>query len=182
MKISFWLIPIEPSRSFYQTTIDDLAQRYDTPSFTPHVTLYSGEYSRDTPIDRLLETAIQTIHPFRLKLDRVRYSQRFTKTLFVQFCPHPRLNQLSERLRSASFRSQESSSIDPSDFILDPHLSLIYGSLSDSEKQHLAETLNLPESELWFDEISAIATPTKTQTREDVERWNVLYTTKLPSN
>lgn len=181
MKISFWLIPIEPSRSFYQTTIDDLAQRYDAPSFTPHVTLYSGEYSCDTPIDRLVETAIQTIHPLSLTIDRVRYSQQFTKTLFVQFHPDPRLKQLSERLRSTSLSPQESSS-DASNFVLDPHLSLIYRSLSDSEKQHIAETLNLPESELWFDEISAIATPTKTQTREDVERWNVLYTTKLPSN
>jgi 2'-5' RNA ligase len=178
VKISFWLIPAEPSRGFYQTIVHDLAQRYDAPSFTPHVTLYSGEYSRDISIDDLIETAIQTIHPLSLKIDRVRYSQRFTKTLFVQFCPHPRLNQLSESLRSTSLSSQESSS-DASNFVLDPHLSLIYGSLSDSEKQHLAETLDIPKSELWFDEIRAIATPTKTQTREDVERWNVLYTTKL---
>ena len=160
--------------------IDDLAQRYDAPSFTPHVTLYSGEYSRDTPIADLIETAIQTIYPLRLKIDRVRYSQQFTKTLFVQFHPDWMLSQLSESLRSTSLNSQESSS-DASNFVLDPHLSLIYGSLSDSEKQHLADTLNLPESELWFDEIRAIATPAKTQTHEDVERWNVLYTTKLPS-
>lgn len=182
MKLSFWLVPAEPSRSFYQAIIDDLAQRYDAPSFIPHVTLYSGEYSCDTPIDCLIETAIQTIHPFSLKIDRVRYSQHFTKTLFVQFHPHWMLSQISESLRSASFSSQESSSIDTSDFILDPHLSLIYGSLSEAEKQHLAETLNLPESELWFDELHAIATPPKTQTREDVKLWNVLYTTKLPSN
>jgi 2'-5' RNA ligase len=178
VKLSFWLVPAEPSRSFYQAIIDDLAQRYDAPSFTPHVTLYSGEYGRNTPIDDLIEAAIQTIHPLRLEIDRVRYSQRFTKTLFVQFHPHRMLSQLSASLRSTSLSSQESSS-DASNFVLDPHLSLIYGSLSDSEKQHLAETLDIPESELWFDEIRAIATPTKTQTREDVERWNVLYTTKL---
>jgi 2'-5' RNA ligase len=160
--------------------IDDLAQRYDAPSFTPHVTLYSGEYRGDTPIDDLIETAIQTIHPLSLKIDRVLYSQHFTKTLFVQFHSHWMLSQLSESLRSTSLSSQESSS-DASNFVLDPHLSLIYGSLSDTEKQHLAETLNLPESELWFNEIHAIATPAKTQTHEDVEQWNVLYTTKLPS-
>ncbi len=78
-KVSFWLIPSEEDRGFFQEIIDTLSQEYDAPSFTPHVTIYSGEYAPG----------------LSLKVDKLLYTGEFTKTLFVQF-------QSSEILRKIS--------------------------------------------------------------------------------
>ncbi|NEQ22951.1 MAG: cyclic phosphodiesterase-like protein, partial [Microcoleus sp. SIO2G3] len=46
-KVSFWLIPSDEDRSYFQEIINTLAQEYDAPAFTPHVTIYSGEYAQE---------------------------------------------------------------------------------------------------------------------------------------
>lgn len=43
---AFWLIPREDQASQLQSLIHELANRYQTPSFIPHVTLCSGQWSR----------------------------------------------------------------------------------------------------------------------------------------
>jgi Cyclic phosphodiesterase-like protein len=170
MKVAFWLIPTEHDRVMYQRLIDTLAQTYDAPSFTPHVTIDFGEYQSNLEIDKLIQMAIESIAPFSMRCDRILYSAQFTKTLFVQLDAHPSLHQLFDRFKTASITS---------DFVLDPHLSLIYGSLSLEQKQHLAETLTLPKSPIWFDEIRAIVAPIEAETYEAVTQWQVLYATKL---
>jgi hypothetical protein len=46
-KVSFWLIPSEEDRVFFQAIIDTISQEYDAPAFTPHVTIDSGEYAHN---------------------------------------------------------------------------------------------------------------------------------------
>jgi 2'-5' RNA ligase len=116
-KLSFWLIPSEEDRTFFQQIIDTLAQEYGAPVFTPHVTIYSGEVPTDESLAALLEEATLGIQSFSLKVDQILYSDEFTKTLFVQFYPNPILSQISETLRSNSKT--------PSEFNLNPHISLI---------------------------------------------------------
>lgn len=170
-KVSYWLIPSQEDRAFFQDIINTLAREYDAPSFTPHVTIYSGDSAPDESPDRLLEQAIQGVRPFSLKSDRILYSQEFTKTLFVQFQPNSILSQISQSLQS--------SSKNPSDYTLNPHLSLIYKQMSNETQKNLMTSLTLPKSEVVFDEVMAISSPEQTQTREDVESWDVICVRKF---
>lgn len=170
-KVSYWLIPSQEDRAFFQDMIDTLAREYDAPSFTPHVTIYSGDLAPDESPDRLIEQAIKGVRPFSLKSDRILYSQEFTKTLFVQFQPNSILSQLSQSL-------QTSSKI-PSNYTLNPHLSLIYQQMSEEIKKKLTTSLTLPKSEVLFDQFMAISSPERTQTREDVESWNIICVRKF---
>lgn len=172
-KVSFWLIPSEEDRTFFQEIIDTLAQEYDAPVFTPHVTIYSGECASDESPSEILEQATLGIQSFSLKVDNILYSQEFTKILFVQFHPNSILSQISETIRS-SLKT-------PSDFTLNPHMSLIYQQISEETKKKLSTSISLPKSELFFDEVSAVSTPEKVQKRKDVERWKVIYTSQLKS-
>ena len=170
-KVSYWLIPSQEDRAFFQDMIDTLAREYDAPSFTPHVTIYSGDSAPDESPDQLIAQAIQGVRPFSLKSDRILYSQEFTKTLFVQFQPNSTLSQISQSLQS--------SSKNPSDYTLNPHLSLIYKQMSEETKENLTNSLTLPKSEVLFDQVMAISSPERTQTREDVESWNVICVMKF---
>ena len=170
-KVSFWLIPSEEDRAFFQEIIDTLSQEYDAPAFTPHVTIYSGEYAPDETPASLIEKATQGVQSFSLRVDNILYTDEFTKTLFVQFHASGILSQISEILRSSSRK--------PSDFALNPHLSLIYKQMSEETKKNLTTSLTLPKSEVVFNEVRAISTPDKVQVREDVESWKVIYTRKL---
>ncbi len=170
-KVSFWLIPAEEDRAFFQEIINTLSQEYDAPSFTPHVTIYAGDSTPDESPDSLLEQATQGVQKFSLEVDKFLYSDEFTKSLFVQFQPNSILSQISETLRESSSK--------PSDYVLNPHLSLIYQYLSETIKKNLTMELPLPKSEVFFDEVQAISTPAVIQTREDVEGWEVIATKKL---
>jgi hypothetical protein len=106
-----------------------------------------------------------------LRIDRIGHTSDFTKTLFVQFHPSPRLSALSDALRQRSAK--------PSDYVLDPHLSLIYHSMSEEEKEKVAASLIIPEPDIYFDEVRAIATPISVRDRQDVESWKLLYRKRL---
>lgn len=170
-KVSFWLIPSDEDKAFFQEIIDTLSQEYDAPTFTPHVTIYSGEYASDESPAELLETAIQGVESFSLRVDQLLYTDEYTKTLFVQFHPNSLLSQISETLRSHSRT--------PSNFALNPHLSLIYKRMSEETKKNLAASLSVPKSEVFFDEVRAILASERVQEREDVESWKVISTRKL---
>ncbi len=60
-KVSFWLIPSEEDRAFFQKMINRLGQEYDAPSFTPHVTIYSGEYTPNDNIAELIEKSTKEV-------------------------------------------------------------------------------------------------------------------------
>lgn len=169
-------MPTECDRIAYQTLIDQLGRSYNAPSFAPHVTIYLHEYDPTVDLPSLMQAAISTtrtreetagIQPFCLTVDRVLYSPMFTKTLFVQFHPHPVLTRLCD-----NFRTQFNS---PSDYVLNPHLSLIYGSLQEQQQQQLVQELSLPGNEVWFDAVSAIVAP-PTLTQQDVDQWQLVHT------
>ncbi len=101
-KVSFWLIPSEEERAFFQKIIDTLSQEYDALSFTPHVTIYSGEYAPDESPAELIEKATQGVQSLSLKVDKLLYTGEFTKTLFVQFQSSEILRKISQNLQSSS--------------------------------------------------------------------------------
>lgn len=170
-KVSFWLIPAKEQREFFQKIINTLAQEYDAPTFTPHVTIYSGEYASKESLDELIKKAIKEVKSFSLKVDKLSHTDSFTKTLFVQFHHNPILVDISETLRCSSKKSSK--------FVLNPHLSLIYQYLSEETKKNLTNSIILSKSEFWFDEVRAISTPEKVEKREDVDNWEVICTKKF---
>lgn len=166
-RVSFWLLPAEDDRLIFETIIAGLAQAYEAPIFAPHVTLYSGEYADHEDPGTILEQAIQGIDTVELTVDSIRTTGEFTKTLFVQFSPSERLNTLLDRIRQQS--------VTPSDYGLDPHLSLLYKHMPEADKQRAAATISLPQTQVSFDAVAGIVTPTPTRTRDDVERWEMRW-------
>ena len=114
--IAYWLIPAEPARSFFEKKIVDLARRYNAPVFEPHMTLYVG--SARVEAEEVIAKAVSGCRFAQAKVLKVCESDEFIETLFVQFAPDRKLQQLYEMIRDAAQ--------DSSDYQLNPHLSLLY--------------------------------------------------------
>lgn len=164
--VSFWLVPSEEDRAFFQEMINALAREHDAPRFVPHVTIYSGERSSDDNPREIIISSTQALRSITLEVDTVLYTEQFTKTLYVQFHPSTLLRSLSEQMKSLSAK--------PSEYVLNPHLSLMYKDMSADEKQRIAASIHMPRAEVSFSEVWAIASRGHTQTPKDVRRWDVV--------
>jgi 2'-5' RNA ligase len=163
--LTYWLIPAEPARSHFRSLIQDLARRFDAPVFEPHVTLYVTESGNENPASVLKET-LRNIKPPFLSVTAINYSDEFTKTLFVEFRPDELLDNLNEKLRASSASQRE--------YQLNPHLSLIYKTMSPEMKMQLANSLHLPFDDVRFDSAKAVISPATIESPEDVEAWRVV--------
>jgi len=163
--IAYWLIPSEPARSYYQSLICDLAERYDAPEFEPHVTVHVGVDCTDT-VDEVLSKAARGCERIVIQALEVSGSSEFTKTLFVHFAMTTELHRLNHSIGTASR--------DSSDYQLSPHLSLLYKRISMQDRHLLAHSIEVPFPEVTFDSLKAVRCVSPTQNRADVEAWRVV--------
>jgi predicted component of type VI protein secretion system len=168
--LTYWLIPAEPARSYFRSLICDLARRLGAPVFEPHVTLYVTKAAAENPAG-VLQSALTDLKPLRLSVAGLDCSDKFTKTLYVQFHPDAALQGLSEKLRAASVSQRE--------YELKPHLSLIYKTMAPEAKRRIMNSLNLAFTEADFDMVKAVISPAKIESREDVESWRIVTTQPL---
>lgn len=166
----YWLTPAEPARSYFRSLICDLARGLDAPVFEPHVTLYVTKAADENPTG-VLQSALANVKPLRLSLTGLDCSDKFTKTLYVQVQPDAALRRLSEKLRAASVSQRQ--------YELNPHLSLIYKTMTPEAKRPIMNSLNLAFTEADFDLVKAVISPAKVESREDVESWRIVATQPL---
>ena len=153
-----------------RTNAMSMAARFDAPIFEPHVTLYVTSAENEDAAG-LLARAAANAKPYRLRITGIDYSDEFTKTVFVQFQSDAGLSELSAQLRAASASKN--------DYKLNPHLSLIYKTMSEERKADLARSLTLSFTEVVFDSVKAAISPAEIKSREDVEAWRRVAEEKL---
>jgi hypothetical protein len=168
--IAYWLIPAEPTRSFFQGMINDLARQYAAPLFESHVTIHVGSNRADATESALSEAA-RVCKVIKLKALEIGHSSEFIKTLFVEFALNTELRQLNEIIRNAAQ--------DSSHYELKPHLSLLYKKMPAASRRELASSIKVPFAEVTFDALKAVRCISPTRSRSDVEAWCVVATTEL---
>jgi 2'-5' RNA ligase len=168
--LCFWLVPAEPMRTYFADLIREVACRFDGPVFEPHVTIYVTRAQGENP-ETMLQEVLNPRQPYQLAVRGLDYSDKFTKTVFVQFSPDADLARLCEELRRASVSS--------SDYQLNPHLSLIYKAMDTETKRRLAASITLLFDEVIFDSVKAVISPAEVKSRADVEAWRVIAECRL---
>jgi 2'-5' RNA ligase len=168
--IGYWLIPAVDQNKQLAALIHTLACKYDAAVFEPHVTVYSSDDSEEDARRVLHQIAAQH-HPLELRVSGIAHSEKFTKTLFVQFAANREAQRLSDAVRESSQSGH--------DYQFDPHLSLLYAHISAETKAAEAEAIHLPFERVTFDSIAAICFPRPIESRADVEAWQTIATAKL---
>jgi hypothetical protein len=169
-QVSYWLTVAEPDRVHWSEVIRSLARTFAAPVFEPHVTLYSAPlHVRDEP-GEIIRAAAREFSEIILTATGIGHSEQFTKTLFIEFATKETLMKLSGELKRRSAL--------PKNYELKPHLSLIYATLAPEVAQRLAAGLTVP-SHVRFDAVKAMISRGPTQTRANVEAWQIVASAKL---
>lgn len=166
--IAYWLIPTEPARTYFQNIINGLAERYTAPVFEPHVTVHVGVDCTDM-ISEALSRAVRGSKRITLQVLNVSNSPEFIKTLFVAFNTNTQLQRLNQSIRTATR--------DSSDYELNPHLSLLYKTVSIQDRRQLTRSIEVPFAEVTFDSLKAMRCVSPTRSRADVEAWRFVAKT-----
>jgi 2'-5' RNA ligase len=151
-----------PERELFRDVIGILAKQFDAAKFEPHLTLCGAD--RKAPAKQLRKVRSG---PVRLRIRGVAHSTKFTKTLYIRCTPNKSLKQLVAELGG-----------DPSQ-LRDPHVSLVYKTMSVSVRRELAASIRLPFREINFDQVKIVSCTSPTETRKDVEGWRVIARKKL---
>ncbi len=152
-----WLTPAEPAQEFFRATVQRLALENNAPVFAPHLTLGVG------PQENLRKVGGP---PIELRVQEIAFSEKFTKSLFVRFILTPQLAELRNSL-----------GVKQSGY--DPHLSLLYADLPLLAKEQLAAGIVLPFRTVRFDRVEAVRCRAETNSRSDVESWEIITSQPL---
>jgi len=131
--------------------------------FAPHVSVFIGPENSRHPAEILRELGSVTIE---LTIHSIRFSEQFTKTLFIQFERSVPLQELGDRIWKASGA--------PERYVIDPHMSLLYASLTAEKKKALRDEIQFPFREVGFSSICAMRCACPTMTLKEVEQWELI--------
>jgi hypothetical protein len=161
--IVYWLTPANAERALFGDIISILSKQFAAPNFDPHLTLLAATEDGQSP-----EQVLQNIdaRPISLAALDVAFSAEFRKTLFVRLESNPLLQDLVIDLARAVSS--------PGKQLVDPHISLLYKSLSPEVQKELATTIKLPVQTVTFDSIAAVRSISPIANGADVEAWEVL--------
>ena len=168
-KVAFWLMPAAEPRAVFTSLINVLAARFDAPVFEPHVTLQGAELQEERAIE-LLDAIAATSAPLHLQPSGVEFSDKYTKTLYVQFRPSEKAAELSNVITRA---------ICDNGYQFDPHLSLLYKTLPEATKTELARETNIPLEQVHFDAVQLVSIPRAIKRAEDVRAWRTIAERRL---
>lgn len=164
-----WLLPARPLKERLSSIIQKLATVNDAVDFEPHLTIFSV-YSDDEESRSVCHLITKKFEPMKLIAEKLRYSSLFTKSLYIQFFESAELRHLFETIKE-SFTQ-------PSDYILNPHLSLLYKNMPEAKLKELSHTLDIPLGTYLFDRIKAIETEIPLREPDQIRRWRVVFESK----
>ena len=161
--IAYWLLPETAVHEVFAKEIGELARRFGAPIFAPHVSVFIAPENSRQPVEILRKFGPITIE---LTIRSIRFSEQFTKTLFVQFERNVPLQEMGDRIWKASGA--------PDRYVIDPHLSLLYASLAAEKKKALVDEIKFPFREVGFSSICAVRCARPTATAAEVGQWRLL--------
>jgi hypothetical protein len=162
LPVAFWLVPSEPWRSSFATLIAALGIAHRGPAFEPHITIEVGDVRDDDPdLGALLARVAASFEPMTLTAGRTAHSEAHFKTLFIEF-DDPRPFALQRELRAGIGER--------SDYVLRPHLSLLYhGGLAPATRERLAATHRFDGERIDFDSLVIVRAPSASGDLSDIE-------------
>lgn len=124
---SIWLIPDGKARDILNSIINKFSKKYNSPYFQPHVTLIGEiEESENLIIEKACLLA-QELYEFEIKLESYGQTEDYFRSLFLEA-------HKGRFILEANNKAREIFKVaDKQQFL--PHLSLIYGNLSNEAKE-----------------------------------------------
>lgn len=163
---SFWLLPAEPLKGQLRSIVRQLAMTYDAIDFEPHVTIFSGP-SGDDQTHAIARGAASLYSHVELMPVKLEYTSVYTKTLFIQFQESAIVRQMSDAIKDRNAR--------PVNYVLNPHLSLLYKTTPLAMLAGICQTLDAPKGPCVFDRLRAVETEIPVTGPDQIKRWRTVF-------
>ena len=172
-RAAIWLVPRQPDCAILQTLIADLAGRFSSPEFIPHMTIFSCRRSLLQEELAITAALARSCPPLTLRTNGLAFRDRLTQALFVRLRSDHKLDWLRGSLQN---KLRQTSSHD-----FEPHVSLLYQLLPVPVCEKLTRDIRLPLQEINFDQVRAVAIPETIHTTENLSGWQTLLSCRLAS-
>jgi 2'-5' RNA ligase len=160
---ALWLMPCLQDHILLSEFIKKLSYHYDAPLFKPHVTIYTGVYTRHDNLPKILKRLTNTDH-FSLAVKVIDFSSTLFKTLFIEFENCTRLMSLSKQLCAQLWYQTP--------YELIPHMSLIYKkNFPVKEKLAFMSQFELSKDRINFDKMALIQLADNAPGWQDIDSW-----------
>ncbi len=136
---SFWLVPEQSLKSRLGSIIRRLATNYDAVEFEPHVTIFSGS-SDDDEIRDTAPGVASRFSVVELTPRKLDFSSSYTKTLFIDFYESAVARHMFDAIKHGTAQ--------PSAYVLNPHLSLLYKTMPAAAQAEICGTLGTSRGRL----------------------------------
>ena len=171
-RIAFWLVPAPDPRRSLQELIDQLSRRYASPSFLPHLTIWSCARPHPSAIASLLERLPGKTAAISLQTLGLEGSDCLKRAFYLRLEANGALHEFVEQIQGLTSKWASA-------HILDPHLSLLYQVLPQPERLKLMDEFSPQPAEVCFDELRVVAVPRVISTPADLHGWQTLAIHRL---
>lgn len=132
LKYSLWLRPTLTQIDEYGLIISQLAHKYDSVPFQPHITLLSGLSGNLKRLKNSCAKIVSSTKKFDITCNNISYTNEFFRNFFILVNLRDELDKLYETtLQEFAYTPED-------DYM--PHVSLYYGKLNiDTKKKLVAE-------------------------------------------
>ncbi len=89
-----WLLPNRSDDQYLSKIIEYLCQKYNSPKFFPHITIYSNINFELSDIRNAIKTSIEGINPFIVQRSVLKYSDDIWQTVYFDLKPNPSLSRI----------------------------------------------------------------------------------------
>lgn len=162
-EVSLWLVPQPEDAAYLQGIIDQLAEKYQAPKFSPHVTLAGRLQVSEQYQSSLSELAVAT-PVFQLQNQGLDHSAALFRTIYIRTS----LADSLVALRNQVYELWPENAVKP--FM--PHISLIYKEMASSEREIIIQALKIKETFI-FDTL-AVVSPQQPGEWTAIENWQTL--------
>ena len=130
---SLWLIPEPTLNKKLKLIIDTLADKYKGPKFPPHITLSHDFKYEKLDFKKKIKNIVSQIQPFNVFFKKLNYKNEFFESLFLDVQIDKSLHS-ARRIASKNLKCEEKN--------YNPHLSLLYGDYSETEKHKIVSSIS----------------------------------------
>ena len=164
MPFSAWLIPEEKHSGQLQELINRLAEENNSPQFLPHCTLV-GKIMLDSKFSfDKIKTFCNQSKPISLNVFKIMSENSLFKSLYIQFKKEKFIVDFQKKIANFFIKREP--------YLFDPHLSLMYKSVSTEKQKKIIAGIPLPDR-ISFNCISIV------NTGGIVEEWNGVFNQQL---
>jgi len=133
-----WYLFDKDDENYLCEIIGNLAKKYNSSSFIPHITAY-GLLDIDLKIlDKEIFKTIQGVNSFSVDVATINFSDNFWKSFFIEILPNKHFTKINNSLTKKLSQFSK--------YSFSPHISLLYKHLEQSQKQFLTKSIDIKKN------------------------------------